>query len=154
MKVLAFDLGQRRTGVAISDASGTLARPLEVVQGATLKAQWRALLAVIARCHTDDEPLGAIVVGVPHRLDGSDTDFTPQALDFVARLSRNVSMPVVPFDERLTSVEAESRLAVNERDWRRRKDRLDAAAAAVLLQDYLDARPAASLSSVDVDALD
>lgn len=151
MRVLAFDLGHRRTGVAISDASGILARPLEVVQGASLKAQWRALLAVVARHHTDDEPLAAIVVGVPHRLDGSDTDFTPQAVDFIARLSRNVSVPVVGVDERLTSVEAESRLAVNERDWRRRKAQLDAAAAAVLLQDYLDARSSAR-TSADVGA--
>jgi putative Holliday junction resolvase len=139
--VLAFDLGIRRTGVAISDASGTLARPLEVVQGTSLKSQWASLLGVIARVQADDEPLAAIVVGVPHRLDGSPTDFTPAALDFIARLSRRVPIPVVPLDERLTSVEAEALLAVRERDWRRRKANLDAASAAVLLQEYLDSRP-------------
>jgi len=138
--VLAFDLGIRRTGVAISDASGTLARPLEVVQGTSLKSQWASLLDVIARVRADDEPLAAIVVGVPHRLDGSPTDFTPAALDFIARLSRRVPIPVVPLDERLTSVEAEALLAVRERDWRRRKANLDAASAAVLLQEYLDSR--------------
>ena len=140
MRVLAFDLGIRRTGVAISDASGTLARPLEVVQGTSLKSQWASLLDVIARVRADDEPLAAIVVGVPHRLDGSPTDFTPAALDFIARLSRRVPIPVVPLDERLTSVEAEALLAVRERDWRRRKANLDAASAAVLLQEYLDSR--------------
>jgi putative Holliday junction resolvase len=138
--VLAFDLGIRRTGVAISDASATLARPLEVVQGTSLKAQWALLLAIIDRVQADDEPLAAIVVGVPHRLDGSPTDFTPAALDFIGRLSRRVPIPVVPLDERLTSVEAEALLAVRERDWRRRKATLDAAAAAVLLQEYLDVR--------------
>lgn len=140
MRVLAFDLGIRRTGVAISDASGTLARPLEVVQGLSLKAQWTALLDVIARAQADDEPLAAIVVGVPRRLDGSATDFTPAALDFVARLSRKIAVPVVPIDERLTSVEAEMLLATREKDWRKRKAHLDAAAAAVLLQEYLDSR--------------
>lgn len=140
MRVLAFDLGVRRTGVAISDASGTLARPLEVVRGTSLKAQWTALLDVIARHHGEDDPLEAIVVGVPRRLDGSPTDFTPAALDFVARLSRKVAIPVVTLDERLTSVEAEALLSVRERDWRRRKEQLDAAAAAVLLQEYLDSR--------------
>ncbi len=140
MRVLAFDLGIRRTGVAISDASGTLARPLEVVQGTSLKSQWASLLDVIARVQADDDPLAAIVVGVPHRLDGSPTDFTAAALDFIARLSRRVPMPVVPLDERLTSVEAEALLAVRERDWRRRKANLDAASAAVLLQEYLDSR--------------
>lgn len=140
MRVLAFDLGARRTGVAISDASGTLARPLEVVHGTSLKAQWSALLAVIARAQADDEPLEAVVVGVPHRLDGSDTGFTTAALDFVARLSRRVSVPVVPLDERLTSVAADELLATRERDWRKRKAQLDAASAAVLLQEYLDTR--------------
>ena len=50
-------------------------------------------------------------------------------------------MPVILQDERLSSVEAESRLAVGEKDWRKRKGKLDAAAAAVILQDFLDARP-------------
>lgn len=140
MKVLALDLGTRRTGVAISDASGTLARPLEVIRGTSLKAQWPALLDVIARVNAADEPLAAIVVGVPRRLDGSPTDFTPAALDVVARLARRVSMPVITVDERLTSVEAEALLALRERDWRKRKAHLDAAAAAVLLQEYLDSR--------------
>lgn len=141
VRVLAFDSGVRRTGVAISDPSGTLARPLEVVQGTSLKAQWGSLIDLIARVQVDEEPLAAIVVGVPHRLDGSPTDFTPAALDFIARLSRRVSMPVVPLDERLTSVEAEALLSMREHDWRRRKANLDAAAAAVLLQEYLDSRP-------------
>jgi putative Holliday junction resolvase len=60
---------------------------------------------------------------------------------FVAALRRRTTLPVVEVDERLTSREAESRLAVRERDWRKRKARLDAAAAAVILQDYLDDRP-------------
>ena len=71
---------------------------------------------------------------------GAPRDFTPAALDFIARLSRRLPIPVVPLDERLTSVEAEALLAVRERDWRRRKAHLDAAAAAVLLQEYLDSR--------------
>lgn len=141
VRVLAFDLGHRRTGVAISDASGMLARPLEVIEGTSLKAQWGALLDVITRVQTDDEPLAALVVGVPKRLDGSPTDFTAAALDTVGRLSRALTMPVIAFDERLTSVEAEALLATRERDWRKRKAQLDAAAAAVLLQDYLDTRP-------------
>ena len=140
VRVLAFDLGVRRTGVAISDPSGTIARPLQVVEGTSLKAQWTTLLDLISRVQADEEPLEAIVVGVPHRLDGTPTDFTPKALDFVARLSRRVSVPVLPLDERLTSVEAEALLSMREHDWRQRKTHLDAAAAAVLLQEYLDSR--------------
>jgi len=146
VRVLAFDLGHRRTGVAVSDASGVLARPLEVVHGTSLRDQWTALLAVIARFRTEDEDLAAVVVGVPKRLDGSATDFTPAALDFIERLSKKLPVPVVPLDERLTSVEAESLLARRERDWARRKANLDAAAAAVLLQEYLDTHPRMTLT--------
>jgi len=141
VRVLAFDLGHKRTGVAVSDASGVLARPLEVVHGTSLRNQWTALLAVVARFHTEDEDLAAVVVGVPKRLDGTATDFTPTALDFIERLSKKLQVPVVPLDERLTSVEAESLLAHRERDWVKRKAQLDAAAAAVLLQEYLDTHP-------------
>ena len=97
------------------------------------------MLAAVADLSSDDEPVGAIVVGLPKRLDGSPSDQTPRVEAFVTRLAGRTSVPVVLQDERLTSVEAESRLAVREKDWRRRKQMLDAASAAVMLQDYLDA---------------
>ncbi len=141
VRVLAFDLGVRRTGVAISDASGTLARPMEVVEGTSLKAQWTALLDLIARVQVDDDPLEAIVVGVPHRLDGTPTDFTPEGPRLRGPpVAARQPCPWSPLDERLTSVEAEALLSMREHDWRRRKAHLDAAAAAVLLQEYLDSR--------------
>ena len=86
-----------------------------------------AVLVAVAEVSGDDEPLGAIVVGLPRRLDGSPNDQTPKVEAFVARLAGRTSLPVVLQDERLTSVEAESRLAVKEKDWRRRKQMLDAA---------------------------
>jgi putative Holliday junction resolvase len=140
MRVVAVDPGLRRTGVALSDGSGTLASPYATLRGASLRAQWAELVALISRLQAEDDGLTAIVVGVPVRLDGSDTDMTAQARGLAERLGRRFAVPVVPLDERLTSVEAESRLAMTERDWRKRKDKLDAAAAAVLLQDYLDAQ--------------
>jgi len=138
MRVMALDPGIRRTGVAVSDASGVLATPHVTLQGTSLRDQWPALVALITGLLADDDGLSAIVVGVPVRLDGSATDMTEQARGLVARLGRTFAVPVVGVDERLTSVEAESRLAVTERNWRRRKQQVDAAAAAVLLQDYLD----------------
>ena len=82
--------------------------------------------------------LAAIVVGLPAKLDGSPSEQTSRVAAFVEALAARTSLPIVRMDERLTSREAESRLALHERDWRRRKARLDAAAAAVILQDYLD----------------
>ncbi len=136
-RVLALDVGLRRTGLAISDAGGTLARPLTVIESAQPMA---AILEVVARLRDEDDGLGVVVVGWPRRLDGSPTEQTPRVEHLVANLRTRTPVPIVLQDERLTSVEAESRLALNDKDWRRRKARLDAAAAAVILQEYLDRR--------------
>lgn len=138
MRVVALDPGRRRTGVALSDASATLATPHGVIRGTSLRTQWPELVALLTRLVGEDDGLSAIVVGVPVRLDGSSTDLTDEARGLAARLARRFGLTVVEWDERLTSVDAEARLALTERDWRKRKDKLDAAAAAVLLQDYLD----------------
>ena len=78
------------------------------------------------------------MLGLPRRLDGSPHEQTARALAFAEALRARIPQPIVMQDERLSSVEAESRLAVRDRDWRSRKKKLDAAAAAVILQDYLD----------------
>jgi putative holliday junction resolvase len=137
------DLGRKRIGLAISDPSGTLARPLRTLErAASDDAAAAALASVINALATADAGVGAVVVGLPTGLDGSDTEQTAHVRRMVDRLRVLIPAPVVLQDERLSSHEADSRLAVNERDWRKRKERLDAAAAAVILQDYLDTRPA------------
>lgn len=142
MRVLGIDYGRRRLGLALSDASGTLASPWDVlVRPAGEPETVRLVAERVMRLAADDDGLGAVVVGWPRRLDGSPNEQTPLAEAFARALERVVPVPVVLQDERLSSHEAESRLAVREKDWRRRKRTLDAAAAAVILQDYLDARP-------------
>ncbi len=138
MRVVGIDVGARRIGLAISDVTRTLARPLEtIVLTAGTDAPAR-VLARIAELAAEDDGVAEIVVGLPRRLDGGATDATAHVQAFVAALRAGTVLPVVTADERLTSVEAESRLAVRERDWKRRKAKLDAAAAAIVLQDYLD----------------
>jgi putative Holliday junction resolvase len=88
----------------------------------------------------DADGLEAIVLGWPRRLDGTPTDQTAAVESFRRALEQRVPVPVILQDERLSSHEAEERLSVRERDWRRRKPKLDAAAAAIVLQDYLDQR--------------
>ena len=139
MRTLAVDVGQRRIGLAISDASGTLARPLTTLTVWEDDALDR-VAAEIARLAGEEDGLGAIVVGLPVGLDGSPTDQTSRVTEFIRALQERTAIPIVGADERLTSREAESRLALRERDWRKRKERLDAAAAAIILQDYLDAQ--------------
>ncbi|OFV94463.1 MAG: hypothetical protein A3G76_07560 [Acidobacteria bacterium RIFCSPLOWO2_12_FULL_65_11] len=140
MRVLGIDVGRRRVGLAISDTSGTLARPLATVTVASAADAVDRVLLEVTRLAAEDEGLSAIVVGMPARLDGGPTTETPYAAAFIDALRTHAPVPVLTEDERLTSREAESRLAVGEKDWRRRKEKLDAAAAAVILQDYLDRR--------------
>jgi len=134
-------VGERRIGVAVSDATGTLARPVGVVRISGLDGDALDRAATeIARLADEDDGLDALVIGMPRRLDGSANDMTPRVEAFAQTLGLRVSLPIVFQDERLTSVEAESRLAMRDRNWRSRKDRIDAAAAAIILQDYLDSR--------------
>jgi putative Holliday junction resolvase len=148
VRFVAFDVGRKRTGVAVSDASGTLARPLATLGGERALADAEGLVARLAE---EEEGLAGVVVGLPVRLDGTPNDETPRVLAFAEALRRRCPVPVVLQDERLTSVEAEQRLALREPDWRRRKARLDAASAAVILQDYLDSRAPARTQGGDVD---
>jgi putative holliday junction resolvase len=137
VRVLGIDVGQRRIGLAISDPSRTLARPLATLTVGDHDAVDR-VAGEIARLAGEEDGLAEVVVGMPVRLDGSPDDQTPRVAAFIQALKGRISIPIVGEGERLTSREAESRLAVGERDWRKRKARLDAAAAAVILQDYLD----------------
>jgi putative Holliday junction resolvase len=139
VRVVGLDVGERRIGVAISDATRTLARPVAVLQIARLDAAAVARAAdEIRRLAAEDDAVGAIVVGLPRRLDGTPTTLTASVQAFASRLGARTGLPVAFQDERLTSVEAESRLAERDKDWRSRKKRLDAAAAAIILQDHLD----------------
>jgi putative Holliday junction resolvase len=97
--------------------------------------------AAVERLAAEEDGLVSVVVGYPTKLDGSSTDLTARVARFMDALARRLSVPVVRVDERLTSREADARLAVREPDWRLRKKRLDAAAAAIILQDYLDRKP-------------
>jgi putative Holliday junction resolvase len=142
VRIVGLDVGERRIGVAVSDATLTLARPVGVLRPAALDADALQLVASeIARLAAEEDGISSIVMGLPRRLDGSATEMTSRIKAFAAELGAVTCLPVILQDERLTSREAESRLAVADKDWRTRKQRLDAAAAAIILQEYLDVRP-------------
>ena len=132
-------MGRRRVGLAISDRTCTLARPLTTLTIAGTSAVDQVVREV-ERLAAEDDGLQAVVVGVPLRLDGSRSDETAAVASFITKLRERITIPVFEEDERLTSREAESRLAQRERDWRKRKAQLDTAAAAIILQDFLDRR--------------
>jgi putative holliday junction resolvase len=139
VRALGIDYGERRIGLALSDATGLLARPWKAIaRVAALPAVAAVLAGEIAALQHEDDGLGAVVIGFPRRLSGEPTHQTAAVSELAERLRALVGLPVVLQDERLTSREAESQLAQRERDWRKRKPQLDAASAAIILQDYLD----------------
>ena len=154
VRALGIDYGRRRIGLALSDATGLLARPWKTIACAGGAARVAASLAAeIAALAAEDDGLSAVAIGYPRRLSGESTTQTAVVEAIVAELRSIVEVPVVLQDERLTSREAESRLALREKDWRKRKPLLDAASAAVILQDYLDGQPRAAQTGIEVEDL-
>src|SRR4051812_7150438 len=121
MRVLAVDVGGRRIGLAISDPSRTLARPLITLEVGNAADGVARGADEIGRLERDDDGLASVVVGLPVRLDGTPSDETARVAAFIDALKAQTTLPIVTADERLTSREAESRLSVRERDWRKRK---------------------------------
>jgi len=139
-RVLGIDLGDRRVGLAVSDPTGVLARPLTTLTVTSAGDAMDQVRGEIARLSAEEDGLASIVVGLPSRLDGSASEETARVVTFIRQLARHTALPIATVDERLTSREAESRLAEREPNWRRRKLKLDAAAAALILQEHLDHR--------------
>lgn len=127
MKVLALDHGSARTGVAVSDPTGTIARPLPAIARVDSPEGQRRLEALIA-----EEAPERIVVGEPRSLSGGRGAQARAAAGFATRLRGRVNVPVELWDERLTTVEARRR----GREGGSRAD-LDSLAACVLLEAYL-----------------
>jgi len=134
MRILGLDLGERRVGVAISDPEGTLAQPLVQLE----PRGRRDLVAAVARLAADN---GAerVVVGMPFLHDGARGEQARRAAAVAAALRQAIAIPVVEWDERFSTQDAQEKLREAGVRPRRRQGRIDQAAAAVILQSYLDA---------------
>ena len=138
MRLLALDVGERRIGVAVSDSLGILASPLTTIGRSSEERDSRAVLDLAA-----EHEVGGIVVGIPYSLSGEKG---PQALAverFRDALAARAGVPVIDQDERYSTVEAERLLRETGVEPSKDRARVDAAAAAVMLQSYLDAGRAA-----------
>jgi putative pre-16S rRNA nuclease len=142
MRALGVDYGERRIGLALSDATGLLASPWKTM---TNDGNLRGAAARIGRevraLGAESDGLEVVVIGHPRRLSGEANEQTPRVEAFAELLKRETDVRVVLQDERLTSHAADELLAGHEKDWRRRKKEVDAMAAALILQDYLDRQP-------------
>jgi len=135
-RVLGIDFGERRVGLALSDPTATIAQPLPtIVRRAGKRPPVAAIIEIIQQNDVD-----RAVIGLPLNLSGDETEWTTQVREFAAKLSERAGIPVDFLDERLTSVQAERavRSIGLKRSQRVQKERIDAAAAVLLLQTFLD----------------
>lgn len=126
--MLAVDLGQKRTGFAVSDPKGSMALALP-----TLEDVEPADVARVA----EEQAAEKVVVGLPINMDGTVGPSAQRALDFIEELKLHVDVPVEPWDERLSTAEGQARLRQAGLNRKERRKRADVAAAVVILESYL-----------------
>ena len=142
MRALGIDYGERRIGLALSDATGLLASPWkQIPNDANAVGAARRLADEVKRLQAEDDGLAAVVIGLPRRLSGEANEQTGRVQAFARVLAEEIALPITLQDERLTSHEADEILAQREPDWRKRKPQVDAMAAAIILQEFLDRSP-------------
>ena len=139
MRALGLDIGEKRIGVALSDPRGILATALTVLE---TKSEDDALKRIAALAQEHD--VENIVVGMPFSLDGSLGPQARRVQSFIDTLSQRTKLPVVTWDERFSTVDAERVLVEAGVKREKRKKHLDSVAAAIVLQGYLDRQRADS----------
>lgn len=144
MMILALDVGEKRIGVALSDESELLASPRGVIQ----RRSTAQALEAVARA-VEETSAGLVVVGLPISFDGQLHAQARRIQGFAGRLRARLRVPVVFADETLSSVRAEEQLRAAGVRPERIRERLDAAAAAVILQEYLDQQRSARRQAED-----
>ena len=146
-RILALDHGTKRIGVALSDELGWTAQPLETFERRTLERDI-AHIQDLVRTHD----VGQVLIGLPLRLNGEEGPAVQAVHEFVARLGEALPVPIVTWDERMTTKAAEELLIAADVSRQKRKGVVDRVAAAILLQSYLEAQAPATTRPVSGSA--
>lgn len=133
-RVMALDVGSKRIGIAISDATRTIAGSYGVIQRKSRREDFACYQQIVA-----EQAIQLLVVGLPTKHDGSDSQTAVWIRDYIDDLSRFIDVPIEFWDESYTTVQAEASLALRGKRGKTVKQRVDAVAAAFILQSYLDA---------------
>jgi len=133
MRILGIDHGDVRIGIAMSDETAFLASPLTTIQNG--KAAIGEIVALVVEHRVE-----TIVIGLPRNMNGTYGPATEKVRAFVGKLSEKTDVPIVEWDERLSTVSAHNDLREAGLDGRKRKSVVDMAAAQIILQNYLDAQ--------------
>ncbi len=134
MRYMGLDVGDKTIGVAISDELGMTANPVVTI---TRTASIKRDIGEVRRI-AEENGVGRIVVGMPYMLDGSVGIQAEKVQAFIEELRRRIRIPVVTWDERLTTAEVERILIASDQSREKRKKVIDKMAAAVLLRSYMD----------------
>ncbi len=139
MRVMALDVGDKTIGVAVSDALLLTAQSRPTIRRKDLTSD----VETLRRLAMENE-VHEIVVGQPLHMNGKESPQSQKVARFVDELHKVVDLPVIFWDERLTSFEAEQHLEQMGLNWRQRREQVDKIAAMLILQNYLDSRPGAN----------
>ena len=134
-RILGVDFGDRRTGLALSDPSGMLAGGIGVITAYDIESCAKAIMAA-----AEEHGVCAIVVGKPLNMNGSIGPRAQKAEELIACLRTLTDLPIIPQDERLTTVAAHQYLRAGNVKSKKRKAVVDALSAQIILQNYLDGR--------------
>lgn len=132
-KILSIDFGLRRVGIAVSDSLGLLAHDRTPLRYHSQNKLLEQLSIIIA-----DEDIEKIVLGLPLLMNGTEGEMAERVREFQSKLAQRVEMPIVLWDERFTSVQAERLLGERGVTFSRNKGEVDRLAAVFILQSYLD----------------
>ena len=135
MKAMGIDFGLARIGISLSDDTKYLASPFETYKRTDYNKDLAHIKEIIETKNVDQ-----IVCGLPMNMQGEEQEIAKKTREFMLDLQKNVNINVEFVDERLSSILAEEMLSQTEKDWKKRKQKLDAVAASIILQDYLDAK--------------
>jgi putative Holliday junction resolvase len=134
LRYLCLDPGRKRIGVAVSDETGLIASPVGVIQVGDRAQVFKQVLR-----HIEEQEAGKLIIGLPLHMNGDEGIEAARARDFARQLSKLTKIPIDFMDERLTSVEADRLMQEAGVKREKRKAKIDARAAAIILQTYLDA---------------
>lgn len=132
---MGIDFGMSRIGIAFSDETKFLASPYSTYKRVAEESDLAYFINLIKNQKVDE-----IVCGLPMNMQGEEQEIAQLTRQFMSKIEEQTNIKVQFVDERLSSVLAEEYLAEREKDWRKRKEKLDAVAASIILQDYLDKR--------------
>ena len=135
-RLLGIDYGTVRIGLALSDPTGTLASPLPFLENQSPKQVIAAITALI-----ETHQITGLVIGMPRNMDGTYGPSAQKVKDFIAEMKKDISLPIQPIDERLTTAQASKQLSGIGLNQKQLRKKVDSSSASLILQQYLDRTP-------------